>query len=190
MPPYRLLPFVPLQCPCNFWRRWGSPLKGITARSLYVRLPWLPVITTNFWSVMLSMQCRKTSSQSPAAVKTMPFTKVLFPANKCPCHSAHSPTATCLHICLQGCQGTLTYSGYLTPVAPLSTECQHKRLQKDWREKLAENVLLSALAAAVDPAVCRLVAGLGFCSFSCLDILLSFVPLGRLVPLQKQEVSN
>ena len=29
-----------------------------------------------------------------------------------------------------------TYSGYLTSISPLSTKCEHKSFQKDWREEL------------------------------------------------------
>lgn len=79
-----------------------------------------------------------------------------------------------------------TYCGDLTPVAPLGTERQDKRLQKDWREQSAEDVLLLVLAVALGPAICWLAARLCFRSFSCLDVLFSLIPLGGLMPLQPE----
>lgn len=71
-----------------------------------------------------------------------------------------------------------TYSGYLTSISPLSTKCEHKSFQKDWREELTEHILLiTAAGLVIASAIGSFAAGLGFRCFCCFDILLCFIPL-------------
>ena len=71
----------------------------------------------------------------------------------------------------------LTYGCYLTPVSPLRTERQHKRLKEDRREQLTQHVLLFHSSFAIYFAICGFAALLCFGCLCCLDILFCFIPL-------------